>query len=392
MIARRLQQLRLARNLSLEALAAKMGGIVTKQAISKYEHGLANPSPVVLAKLAEALGVRASYFLEESGVRVEFIAYRSAAGLRARESKQLESRIRHELESRVAVLDLLGKSDGSRVPVRAYAVHTLQDAEVAAEKLRAQWRLGLEPIANVTETLENNLTCVFDIETGANFDGISAKVYDAGNHLKTVALVTRNKVDGVRQRLNLAHELGHVVMKVDEGMDEEAAAFRFGAAFLAPAAGIIEEVGEKREVIQLEELLHLKRRFGLSVQSLLHRLLELGVIRESHYSEWRALLNKMGWKMHEPEDWPFEKSEWMSRQVLRLVAEGVVGVDQAESLLGRKLNLRRPESLVERREFLKLPIEKRRKIMAQQALVLAQQYAGTTEEKGSVGGGDLIEY
>ena len=35
----RLKQLRLARGLSLDELAAAMGGIVTKQALSKYELG-----------------------------------------------------------------------------------------------------------------------------------------------------------------------------------------------------------------------------------------------------------------------------------------------------------------------------------------------------------------
>ena len=35
MICQRLKQLRLARGLSLDALAAEMGGIVTKQALSK---------------------------------------------------------------------------------------------------------------------------------------------------------------------------------------------------------------------------------------------------------------------------------------------------------------------------------------------------------------------
>jgi len=392
MFARRLQQVRLARNLSLDALAAKMGGMVTKQALSKYERGQSNPSPVVLAKLAESLGVRAAYFLADPGIRIEFIAYRSSPRLLAKEAKQLESRIQHELESRVEVLNLLGKSDGSRVPVGAYSVHDHKDAEAAAENLRSRWQLGIAPIVNVTDTLENNSTCVFDIETGVNFDGISAKVFDDQDNLKTIALVTRANVDGVRQRLNLAHELGHVVMIVDEDLDEELAAFRFGAAFLMPASMIFQEVGEKREIIQLDELLFLKRRFGLSVQSLLHRLLELGIIKESYYYDWRSLLNKMGWKMHEPEDWPFERSGWMKRQVLRLLVEGVIGVDQAERLLGQKIDDWMPESLVQRKEFLKLPIEKRRKILAEQALALAQHYSTFSEEEGPIGGGDIIDY
>ena len=43
-IAKRLKQLRLTPGLPLEALSAEMGGIVTKQALSKYELGKATPS------------------------------------------------------------------------------------------------------------------------------------------------------------------------------------------------------------------------------------------------------------------------------------------------------------------------------------------------------------
>ena len=43
MISKRLKQLRLARGLSLDALVAQMGGLVTKQALSKYELDKAKP-------------------------------------------------------------------------------------------------------------------------------------------------------------------------------------------------------------------------------------------------------------------------------------------------------------------------------------------------------------
>ena len=81
MIGRRLQQLRLARGLSLEALAAAIGGVVTKQSLSKYEQGKATPSPVVLNRLAEALQVKASHLWSEPSIHVEFLAYRKGAAL-----------------------------------------------------------------------------------------------------------------------------------------------------------------------------------------------------------------------------------------------------------------------------------------------------------------------
>ncbi len=76
MIGERLTQLRLARNLTLDALSAKMGGIVTKQALSKYEQSQAQPSPLVLTKLSAALGVKANYFLSTKQIDLKLVAYR----------------------------------------------------------------------------------------------------------------------------------------------------------------------------------------------------------------------------------------------------------------------------------------------------------------------------
>jgi Zn-dependent peptidase ImmA (M78 family)/transcriptional regulator with XRE-family HTH domain len=53
----RLRAARKMAGLSMEDLAAKLGGMVTKQAISKYEQGRMMPSPEVLDKLVEVLKI-----------------------------------------------------------------------------------------------------------------------------------------------------------------------------------------------------------------------------------------------------------------------------------------------------------------------------------------------
>ena len=55
-------------------------------------------------------------------------------------------------------------------------------------------------------------------------------------------------------------------------VDEEKAAHRFAAAFLAPAECVRSEVGERRSRISIEELLLLKQRFGMSMQACAYRL------------------------------------------------------------------------------------------------------------------------
>ena len=85
MISQKIKQLRLARGMSQDALVAEMGGIISKQAISKYETGKAIPSPSVLTRLARALGVKSTALWGLPACEVEFVAYRKTSGLGKRD-------------------------------------------------------------------------------------------------------------------------------------------------------------------------------------------------------------------------------------------------------------------------------------------------------------------
>ncbi len=391
MIGLRLKQLRLARNLSLDALAAELGGIVTKQAISKYENGKAQPSPIVLTKLASVLGVKAAYFLQEPVINLEFIAYRKNPGLRKREKERVKSIVERAVEDRVYIRELSGQSNLPMIPIKKWKVDNPEDTETAAEELRKCWELGSDPIYNVCNTIEERGLVVLTIEADDKFDGISAIAYEDKKRVKAAAIVTRRKIDGERQRLNLTHELGHIALDISEKIDEEKAAFRFGAAFLAPRTRIFNEVGKKRALIQVEELLLLKRRFGISMQALIYRLHELNIIANSYYKQWWSMFDNYGWRVTEPESLPYEEPYWLRRTVLRLVAERIINQTDAERILGEKVELEQPVSLVKRRAFLKLPIAKRREILAEQASRIAKHYEEDTEWRDSQGG-QIVEY
>jgi len=391
MVGHRLKQLRLARNLSLEALAAEMGGIVTKQAISKYENGRAQPSPVVMTKLASVLGVKAAYFFREPTINLEFIAYRRSPTLRKREKERVKSIVEQALEYRIRLQELSGQFDESMIPIRKWKVNDLEDTEKAAEELREHWELGLAPISNACDTLEDHGLAVLTVEANKKFDGISAIAYDDEQHVKAVATVTRRDIDGERQRLNLTHELGHIVLDIPKEIDEEQAAFRFGAAFLAPRKRVFDEVGEKRALIQVAELLLLKRQFGISMQALVYRLHDLGVITDSYYRRWWSLFDNYRWRTREPEALPYEEPHWLRRTTLRLLAEGLISQGDAEQMLSERIELEQPVSVVQRRAFLKLPLEKRRQILAEQAKRIAKHYEEDSEWR-ALQGGELVEY
>lgn len=367
MLAQRLKQLRLARGLSLDALVEQMGGLVTKQAISKYENGRAQPAPTVLRALAKSLGVKAAELMRPPEVEVKFIAYRKGSGLRKKEQAQVENLVTRVLEERVRLQEVTGESRSFAVPVQKYPVACLEDAEKAAVQLRDLWKLGIGPIANVVDLLEDHLIHVIEIDADEKFDGISAVTYDQADTSRGATVVTRRGVPGERQRMNLAHELGHIVLEVAPEVDEEKAAFRFAGAFLAPVEALHREVGQKRAFVQGQELVMLKLKYGVSVQALLYRLHTLGIIGPAHYRQWCIAVNKQGYRKQEPYEMEPERPQWLRKTLLRALSEGLIAREEAERMLGEDLGSDGfTENIIGRKELLSLSVEERRKLMIEQ--------------------------
>ena len=379
MIGERLTQLRLAQNLTLEELSAKIGGIVTKQALSKYELSQAQPSPLVLTKLSGVLGVKANYFLSPSPITVKFIAYRRAASLPEREKARVESVVTQCLEDRVRVQTLVGQTKSDILPWNGLEISSLEDTEKQAKHMRDLWDLGTSPISNMVETFEEHQLCVLSIEADEKFDGISALGCDASGNVLAGAIVTRKNVPGERQRLNLTHELGHSVLKIPSNIDEEKAAFRFGSALLVPSEQLFKAVGTKRSYIHISELQILKKQFGISIQALLRRMWELGIINDTYYRRWCVYISKEGLKRREPGELPVETPQWLARNLSRLVGEGAIAKDEAEHMLGKRIDVKEPPKMQQRRAFLQIPIEKRRQLLAGQAKQLSEYYEKEAE-------------
>lgn len=391
MIGERLRQVRLARGISLDELSAEMGRAVTRQSLWKYEQGKALPSAATVAKLAAALHVPAPTLWREPAHTVRFIAYRKGCGLRKRDAQRVEATVSLALEERLRLKARLGQFDVDSIPERRYAVGSMEDAEKAAEALRDLWDLGRDPVSSVVEVLENHGVHVIEIDAPEKFDGISAVVYDEAGIATGAAVATRRGIAGDRQRLDLVHELGHLVLDVCAALDEEKAAFRFGGALLAPADTLRREVGTRRTHVQLAELRLLKRRFGMSLQAVLRRLRDIDIITESHYRQWCIHINQLGYRKEEPDRLPPEQPVWLCQTVLRATAEGLIGRDEAERLLGETMERDEPLSLVEKRAIMKLPINERRRILAGQAAKAASVYEADSEWR-DLQGGDIVDY
>jgi flagellar biosynthesis/type III secretory pathway chaperone len=81
----------------------------------------------------------------------------------------------------------------------------------------------------------------------------------------------------------------------------------------------------------------------------------------------------------------------LQRTTLHALAEGLVTQEEAEQLTGEKLELVEPLSMVERRALAKLPVDERRRVLAEQAARIAEHYEHD-EQWRDLDGGDVVEY
>jgi len=388
-IGDRIKQFRLSRGWSLDELVAEIGGVVTKTALSKYERNLIKPSNKVLNAIAKAFDTKAIHLAIPPELNIEFVAYRKGSGLSKKDQLQVENLVATSLEDRIKVQDLLFPSVNSNLPVKEYKIDKIEDVEEAAVDLRNKWNLGLDPISNIVQNLENNFVHVITIHHKKSFDGISALGFDSNSKLKAAAVVSKRNIPGERQRLNLTHELGHIVLDIPTRLDEEKVAFRFGGAFLAPKHTIHNVVGSRRDHFQVRELFILKKYFGLSVQALLFRFRDLGIITQSIFSNWYMIINRNGWKKNEPNPIKEELPQWFEKSILHAFSEGLISSDEASRLLGVEVDSKEL-SLIKKKEFLKLALTDRNKLLAEQADKFVEHYNNNREWKEF--GGDIVEY
>ncbi|WP_298406244.1 helix-turn-helix transcriptional regulator [uncultured Chloroflexus sp.] len=386
MIQQRLRQLRLARGMTLDDLAQATGRIVTRQAISKYEHGQAQPSPTVLHHLAMALGVRTTDLLNSHEAQIELIAHRKRASLGKRQHEQMEALAQEALRDRLYLQELIGEPAQLALPLFEYPVTSLDDAETAATDLRARWGLGSAPIADLTDTLEEHGLHVIALDAIDGFDGVAAIARDEHGAALAAAVIGRRSLDGARWRMNLAHELAHLVLQPHDGLDEEKVAFRFAAALLAPANALRSHIGEHRTHLYLEELLLLKRHFGMSIQALLYHMQTLGIINQRLYRSWMIKLSERGWRTAEPEPLPPEEPLWLRRATLRALAEELIDPAEARRLLGEEVPV---QDIPERSEgrcqrLLRQPLAVRHAVLAEQVAAAADLYPFPATEANEV--------
>ena len=337
MLGQRLKLARSAAGLSLRGLEERIGNRVTAQAIGKYERDESMPSSGVLIALADALSVPVDYLVGDQEMALESLEFRKKSLTSKREETQVEAKscTCWNATSWSRSFSACRASTGDKPREAPYpVVNDPSEADRAAHSLRLHWGLGLDPIPNLVELLEERGIKVLSCALG-NIDGLMARVRRAGKSTVPV-LVVNDSHWGERQRLTMAHELGHIVLEVDTKVNDETAAFRFAGAFLMPAEVLWAAMGKHRTSIGWSELFALKKLFGVSVQALTYRCKDLGIFGPTLFRRLFHEFFRLGWRKppyQEPYAMPGEEPQRFERLCFRALAEGAISEAKAAELL-----------------------------------------------------------
>lgn len=317
--------LRRATNLTQTELSARLG--IAEAALIRYENDFRQPDSAMLEKIGEALGVTSDFLLADFTMRGGI-----AVDWHMRRHNTATTSDWKRVEARLNVLRMHSSYLLERVPLEPQHQVIHLDPEEhpphkAAAMLRANWRMPIGPIRNLTRWVESAGVIVVVEDFGTKrIDGMSQW---AGEH--AVIIVNRGlPVD--KKRLTLAHELGHLVLHSRyAGAETESQAEEFAAELLMPAQLINPEVKN----LTLGTLSELKTQWGVPMQALLERALQLGAVAAKVRTQLYGQMKTHGWNTAEPGSdlLPPERPELAASVGKRLEAAGLAR-GEIEQLIG----------------------------------------------------------
>ena len=341
--------LKLARKrsgLSLRALSGAIGNRASAQAIGQYERGEMMPASDVLDLLAKVLDVSPQYLMSDQVLELRDMEFRKRSGTSARDRAAVEAAVIEELQRYCAIEQILRQASPEwQVPrLGRRFLGCLEEAEFLAMELRREWRLGIDPIPNMTELLEERGIKVLLIALPDKISGLTCTVRQSQDNALLSVIVVNAMHSLERRRLTFAHELGHRVFDMDSPVDHEKAATEFAGAFLVTREHLESQLGSRRNALSYGELVQLKRQYGVSAAGLLVRLNRYGIIDVQTLTYAFQTFAK-GWRLEEPEPietvelrGQIEKPRRFRRLCYRALAERYISPSKAMELLKQPLD------------------------------------------------------
>ena len=282
-----------------------LASLVNKSAtaVAAWESGAKRPTAATVAQLALSLSVDPGFFavrpddIAALSTTPHFRSLRSTSQL-ARDQAlaygQLAVDIAMSLERHVEFPDV-------NMPCLPVVVDGPDDGgpERAAQLMRELWEIREGPAGHLVRLMEHHgVLMVFSpLQTAA------VDAYSFDSRLRPVVVLNPIKRDYYRQRFDVAHELGHLIMHADAepgGRVVEDQAHRFASELLMPAAQIRGLLPVTMGGNVWVTLAKLKEQWGVSMQALLYRARRLGRLGDVSYRNAMTTISARGWRRDEP--------------------------------------------------------------------------------------------
>ena len=281
-----------------------LAGLVGKSAasVTSWENNATKPSSATVAQLALALEVEPQFFLP-AGTREPAVSQPHFRSLRSTtQTAQDQAAAYGRLAGDIGAL--LEKSvefptrNLPSIPVDASAP-SADGPEKAARAAREFFDLPIGPVSHMIRLVERaGVLVVFSPPQTASIDAFSMEVEG-----RPIIVLNPTKDDYYRQRFDVAHELGHLIMHADSEPGSRIAedqANRFASEFLTPTEQVKNDLPRTTTERGWERLAQLKEHWGVSLQALLFRARALGVMSEVTYRNAMMRVSANGWRRAEP--------------------------------------------------------------------------------------------
>lgn len=272
--------------------------------ISKVETDNRTLSEETVTKLGKLLKYPADFFYQEGEAFVPM-------SLNFRKRDHINAKILVPLEAQINLYRLHIESISAKLKLKEPSIPVLDlkkynSEEQVAKQLRKLWKLPKGPIENLASILEENGIIVISFDFGT--ERVDSRTIFTKDKQPIICVNRHHLAD--RQRFSLAYELGHLVMHThtipsfDRDISHEAN--MFAAGFLLPESEIKKDFEKDITVPLLAEL---KRKWKVSMQSLLFRAADLGFLTDNQKRYLLQQFNQMQIRRREPPelDFPQEK-------------------------------------------------------------------------------------
>ncbi|TBN57458.1 ImmA/IrrE family metallo-endopeptidase [Glaciihabitans arcticus] len=292
----RLTMARQLAGLKKSALAAKID--MSPASVTGWEAGTKFPNRGTVAKLALALGVAPEFFGGGAPTRVTAPHFRSLRSTPQVAQDEAKAYARFAAEI-VGLLDKAVEFPELLLPDLTVDADDPSAPEASAREARAFFGAAPGPIQHVVRLVERaGVAVVYSEPRIASIDA-----YSLHSGTRPIIILNPAKDDYYRQRFDVAHELGHLVMHHDSDPGSKALedqANRFAAEFLMPADGIRSALPASTAGHGWNRLNDLKEHWGVSLAALLYRARTLGVMSDVSYRNAMIRMSENGWRRAEP--------------------------------------------------------------------------------------------